>query len=173
MTTLNVHFNPNFITQSLALFEFIKTNIQWDERMRARKTASFGVPYNYSQIDYPIEPMPDYLNLIAQKIESELGFLPNNCLLNYYPDGQSSMGFHSDSSVELELGTGVAILSLGSNRPIVYQYKVDRSIEYIIDLPSGSLLYMSKAIQDDWVHAIPKQGNVGERISVTFRKIKA
>lgn len=172
MTTLNIHLNPTFIPNSLALFELIKANVVWDERMKARKTASFGVPYNYSQIDYEVLPMPKYLHTIAQQIEMELGFLPNNCLLNYYVDGNSSMGFHSDSSVELVEGTGVAIVSLGSTRPIVYQYKADRSIEHTIDLPSGSLLYMSKAIQDEWVHAIPKKAEIGERISVTFRKLK-
>ncbi|MFT5096791.1 MAG: alkylated DNA repair dioxygenase AlkB, partial [Psychrobacter okhotskensis] len=41
------------------------------------------------------------------------GYLPNNCLVNYYLDGSSKMGFHSDDTSQLADGTGVAILSLG------------------------------------------------------------
>lgn len=100
-----------------------------------------------------------------------LGFAPNNCLLNYYEDGQSSMGFHSDSSEELVEGTGVAIVSLGSERAIVFRSEADRSREFSYVLPGGSLLYMSQAIQTQWLHAIPKVEHAGPRISMTFRAI--
>ena len=139
--------------------------------MRARKTASFGVAYNYSQIDYPVVPMRPDLDVICHQIQHELGFLPNNCLLNYYLDGDSSMGFHSDSSEELAPGTGVAIVSLGAVRSIVYRSKSDRHVQVDYPLPSGSLLYMSDDVQQHWLHAIPKAADVGERISLTFRQI--
>ena len=46
--------------------------------MKARKTASFGAAYNYSQITYPEEDMPKLINDMCQKIKAQLGFLPNN-----------------------------------------------------------------------------------------------
>jgi alkylated DNA repair dioxygenase AlkB len=100
-----------------------------------------------------------------------LGFVPNNCLLNFYEDGNSSMGFHSDSSEELESGTGVAIVSLGSVRNLVFRSKVDKSVEYAYPLQPGSLVYMTKEVQDHWLHAIPKLVGAGPRISLTFRSI--
>lgn len=166
-----IHFNPNFLEQPQALFEHLLHSVHWDDRMKARKTASFGVAYDYSQMSYAAAPMPQELEAVAREIEGELGFLPNNCLLNYYADGSSSMGFHSDSSEELVPGTGVAIVSLGSKRSIVFRNKADKSQEFAYALPSGSLLYMSKEIQDHWLHAIPKVEDAGERISLTFRAI--
>lgn len=107
-----------FVDDPDALFTALKTGVAWDERMKARKTASFGVSYDYSQIAYEEAPMPALLEALCVRLEGELGFKPNNCLLNYYPDGKSSMGFHSDETDGLADGTGVAIVSLGSVRTI-------------------------------------------------------
>ena len=139
--------------------------------MKARKTASFGVSYDYSGMTYPQTVMHPALEPICKAIENELGFLPNNCLINYYPDGNASMGYHSDSSEELKEGTGVAIVSLGSARHIFYRSKQNKELKHEYSLKSGSLLYMSKDIQGNWMHAIPKERDVGERISLTFRLI--
>lgn len=151
------------------LFAYLRSNVQWDERLRARKTASFGESYNYSGMTYPKVSMLAELEPVCARIQSELGFLPNNCLLNYYPDGQSSMGFHSDATEELAEGTGVAIASLGAERQVVFRNKQDRSHEVSYGLPGGSLLYMPKELQFEWLHAIPKAPGAGPRISLTFR----
>lgn len=166
-----LHLCPHFLAHPDRLWAYLHTSVAWDERMKARKTASFGVAYNYSQMRYPAVPMPEPLAEVARDIHAELGFLPNNCLLNYYLDGDSSMGFHSDSSEELAKDTGVAIVSLGSVRSIVFRSKADKAQEFSYPLANGSLLYMNQAIQEHWLHAIPKAEGVGERISLTFRAI--
>lgn len=169
MNDFSILLNTNFLKNPENLFGNLIKNIDWNERIRTRKTASFGAPYNYSQITYPATPLPTELAQIAQQLHLTLGFLPNNCLLNYYADGNASMGFHSDNHAELAKHTGVAIISLGSTRTIVYQHKHNRQIEYRYELPSGSLLYMSAELQQNWLHAIPKMPNTGARISLTFR----
>lgn len=161
----------DFLPDPGNLFSLLRDTVTLDERMRARKTASFGVSYDYSQISYPETPMHPNLVHVCHGIEGKLGFRPNNCLMNYYPDGSSAMGFHSDSSEELAPGTGVAIVSLGAERPIVYRNKADRTIEHVYPLAAGSLLYMSQEMQAEWLHAIPKAEGCGERISLTFRHI--
>ncbi len=171
MSAPTVRFEEQFLSRSQELFLRLKHSVTWDERQKARKTASFGIAYNYSQITYPETAMPTELEAVCRQIEAALAFLPNNCLLNYYEDGLSSMGFHSDSSEELAPGTGVAIISLGDVRSIVFRSKADRSVEFSYPLPSGSLLYMTKQTQEHWLHAIPKAPNAGERISLTFRAI--
>ena len=171
MQAPSIYLKPDFLPAPDSLFDQLKDEVVWDERMRARKTASFGVAYDYSQISYTPTPMPDFLQRICRVVESELGFLPNNCLLNFYTDGNSTMGFHSDSIDELAEGSGVAIISLGSLRHIAYRSKQDKSQEFLYPLQPGSLLYMSAAIQGDWLHAIPKETVAGERISLTFRKM--
>lgn len=166
-------FIPDFFPGHRALFDRLMSEVQWDERIRSRKTASFGVSYDYSGMAYPETAMPDFIDAVAKRIHTEpaSGFLPNNCLLNYYPDGQSSMGFHSDSSEELADGTGVAIVSLGGEREIRFRHKQDRSDELSFQLLPGSLLCMSKALQAHWLHAIPKSEFAAPRVSMTFRRI--
>jgi len=41
-------FVSDFIPNHQELFDVLVNETIWDERMKARKTASFGVPYNYS-----------------------------------------------------------------------------------------------------------------------------
>ena len=161
----------SFVREAEELFDHLACSVAWDERMRARKTASFGVSYDYSQISYPEAPMPALLKAVASDIEAAIGFRPNNCLLNYYPDGDASMGFHSDSSDELAQNSGVSIVSLGAARSIVFRLKADRGVEHAIELTSGSLLHMPNAIQAEWLHAIPRAPGAGPRISATFRRL--
>jgi len=164
-----VTLTPRFVPDGDALFAELQTGIPWDERLRARKTASFGVAYNYSGMVYPEVPMHPKLIPLCARLQEVVGFYPNSCLLNYYPDGLSSMGFHSDSPEEFAEGTGVAIISLGAEREIVFKNKTDRSIKQVYSLPTGALLYMPKEVQSDWLHAIPKKPGAGPRISLTFR----
>lgn len=171
MNSPPIYFEPEFLASQQALFSELSSSVKWDERMRARKTASFGVAYNYSQMLYAATPMPEQLLGIAKNIHRLVGFLPNNCLLNYYETGRSFMGFHSDSTEELSAGTGVAIVSLGSARSLIFRSKSDKNIELEYPLPSGSLIYLNKETQDHWLHAIPKTEEVGDRISLTFRSI--
>lgn len=161
-----------FLENSDALFCEIQDSVEWDQRMKARKTASYGVPYNYSGITYAERAMLPCLLPLCDQLERKLGYRPNNCLLNYYPDGKSTMGYHSDSTKELVEGTGISIVSLGAARSISFRSKaeVDRVISY--ELPTGSLMHMDAETQDDWKHALPKARDAGPRISMTFRLIR-
>ena len=167
----NVVVVPEFLSEPELLFQDLVRFVRWDERLRARKTASFGVSYDYSGMTYPEVEMPSSLAEVGRLVGRELGFEPNNCLLNYYLDGESAMGFHSDSTEELAAGTGVAIVSLGSEREMKFRYKLDRSHEVGRTLQAGSLLYMTGEFQAHWLHAIPKAPGAGPRVSLTFRRI--
>jgi alkylated DNA repair dioxygenase AlkB len=162
---------PGFVSNHEELYEQLVAGVPWDERMRARKTASYGVAYNYSWMTYPTVAMHPLLVPLVDRLEPKIGYRPNNCLLNYYPDGGSTMGFHSDSEEEIVPGTGVAIVSLGAERSITFRSKHNEQAEYSYPLPGGSLLYMPPQFQQDWQHGILKQENTGGRISLTFRRL--
>lgn len=166
-----ITFIEKFIPQHIELYHNLEMSVNWDERMRARKTASFGVAYNYSQINYPFQEFTEELKNLIEKIDNVLGFEPNNCLINFYLDGQSKMGFHSDQTDILSAGTGVAIISLGETRTLRFRNISDRSLIKDYALPSGSLIYMTNEVQDEWQHAIPKANTDKGRMSLTFRKI--
>jgi alkylated DNA repair dioxygenase AlkB len=162
----------NFIDNPTQLFNHLKETVQWDERMSARKTASFGVAYNYSQMSYPFQEFTPELNAILEQIDKTLGFKPNNCLINYYLDGKSRMGFHSDQTDILYENTGVAILSIGETRTLRFRNIENKDLKKDFELPSGSFFYMTNAVQDEWQHSIPKSDTENGRMSLTFRKMK-
>jgi alkylated DNA repair dioxygenase AlkB len=164
----------DFLSDSGDLYEDLAASVTWDTRIRARKSASFGLPYNYSGIEWPAAPFPDAVAELFPRIAAEVRFEPNNCLANFYEDGKSTMGFHSDSTEELEPGTGIAILSLGAERTITFRRADDKAVCESHRLPSGSLLWMCSEMQTDWRHAIlADEAATGGRISLTFRRMKA
>lgn len=161
---------PNFINTGV-MFDYFKNNVNWDESMKARKTASFGVAYNYSQIKYTRKKFDTTLSFLINRIEDVLKFKPNNCLINYYLDGKSKMGYHSDQIDILYEGTGVAIISLGETRIIRFRRIDDKSITKDFELKDGSLFYMTQEVQKTWNHCIPKSSTEESRMSLTFRHI--
>ncbi len=146
--------------------------LDYDKSMKARWTASFGKSYDYSGKTYPYVPMPRFLDDLIPGIMDYVGFEPNNCLINLYHDGSSSMGYHSDNTKILSTRTGVVIISVGS--PRILRFKNKNSAHNIVDytLNTGSLFYMDDTVQNDWLHSIPKSVGAGPRISLTFRDIR-
>ncbi len=173
MTEPEVTICPNYLSPIFAteLYRQLCDRIQWDERMSARKTACFGLSYNYSGVSYENKPMHQLLQPLCTQLAETLGFEPNSCLINYYIDGRSKMGFHSDEIDNLEDGTKIIIISLGTERKLSFRSKADYTQRRSYQLPPGSLLYMSQHTQEFWSHAI-KRANVPDgRISLTFRRI--
>lgn len=165
----DIEIDEAFLPNHGELFAHLVATVRWDDSMAARRTASFGRPYNYSQISYPEVPMFPALVPVADLLATRVGFQFNNCLLNYYETGENTMGFHSDDTTGLQPNTGVAIVSLGSVRNITYRNKETPAIEASFAIQPGSLLYMDDTVQTKWVHAIKKQKDAGARISLTWR----
>ncbi|MDQ6470133.1 alpha-ketoglutarate-dependent dioxygenase AlkB [Flavobacterium sp. LHD-80] len=163
----------NILQDSTTMLYHLKNNIDWDNSMISRKTASFGIPYNYSNVYYARNEIPDFLEVLINVVKSSNGFMPNNCLINFYYDSNSKMGFHSDQIDILYKNTGIAIFSFGSSRTMRFKNKSDFNIIYDILLENNSYLYMSQEIQKEWLHSIlPVDiGEKNERFSITFRKI--
>ena len=166
-----ITFIAHFLPESTQLFDHLAQSVEWDERMSARKTASFGVAYNYSQISYPFQEFTPELIALLDSIESQIGFRPNNCLINYYLDGSSKMGWHSDQTDILAPGTGVVIVSLGATRSLRFREIAHKENKVDFPLPSGSLIYMTQQVQALWQHAVPKADTDQGRMSLTFREI--
>ncbi|MBW3635716.1 MAG: alpha-ketoglutarate-dependent dioxygenase AlkB [Armatimonadetes bacterium] len=167
-----VIFVERFVPDAHGLLRSILTQTKWDERLHARLTASFGAPYNYSNMTYPEVPMPSPLQEVCEAINGRLGFKPNNCLINNYVEGTSTMGFHADSIEELAPQTGVAIVSLGETRTLTFRRTQQREVRWECPLPQGSLLYMPPEVQLEWQHGVLKQAGAGQRLSLTFRALQ-
>lgn len=166
-----ITYIENFIDKPEALFDYLSANVNWDERMSARKTASFGKAYNYSQMAYPYQAFLPELQTIIEVLKPVIGFEANNCLINYYADGSSKMGYHSDQTDILEVGTGIAIVSVGATRTLKFRNINDPELFLTYELTAGSLVYMTQEIQTRWQHAIPKSTTEQARMSLTFRQM--
>lgn len=165
----------NILKDSKTMLYHLKNDIDWDNSMISRKTASFGIPYNYSNINYAKNKIPEFFDDLISIVKSSNGFLPNNCLINFYYDANSKMGFHSDQIDILYKNTGIVIFSFGSSRILRFKNKSDSNIIYDIFLENNSYFYMSQEIQKEWLHSIlkDKSDEDNERFSITFRKIIA
>lgn len=168
--SLDIHYVADAIPTADADFAYLTSEVAWLDGMRARQTASFGLPYNYSGQSYPTRPMPTVIAAIAERARVMAGHSFNNCLCNRYETGANSMGFHSDSYEGLVESSRIAIASFGAARILVFRTK-DRRHRADIVLEHGSILFMTRATQLAWMHAIPRDLTDGCRISVTLRLI--
>jgi alkylated DNA repair dioxygenase AlkB len=173
MVSPEIKIYPEYIPPAAAteLYDRLCAPIDWDERMSARKTACYGFSYDYSGVSYEDKPMHSLLLPICDRLLATLGFMPTSCLINFYPDGRSKMGFHSDEVANLAPDTGIAVISLGAERNLSFRSTRDYNVRSSVLLPHGSLLYMSLATQTDWSHAIKRTNIHDGRISLTFRQI--
>ena len=133
-----------------------------------------GLTYKYSGIQLKPTPWTDHLDELKSKVNAAAYTEFNSALLNYYRDGQDSMGYHQDNEPELGLNPVIASLTFGASRIFQLKHITDKSIKRKdIPLKSGSLLIMAGATQHYWKHQIPKTKiPIGPRLNITFRVIK-
>ncbi len=142
--------------------------------------------YSYSGLKLKPTSWNEKLLFIKEKIENVIDNLEpteinsttkfNSVLLNWYRDGQDSMGWHSDNEKELGQNPLITSLNFGATRRfLLRQTEIINSKREKIEfsLTNGSLLIMAGQIQHFWQHAVPKESKINEdRINLTFRNIK-
>lgn len=168
----DIEITNDFLPEQETLFRALIGSVEWDQRMRARKTASFGVPYRDAQIDYDAQPLPDALAKVRDDVAEQLGWEPNHLLLDYFPQRRSATGMHVEKVEHLDPDTGIAIVSLGATRIMVFE-RIEDGYMCGRELPPGSLMVMDLPTQALWRHGMPARPGVGPRINITFRKLVA
>lgn len=186
LTKPEFQYYPDFIKADEAelLFETLKSNVNWEQRSikmfgktipQPRLTAWYGdagISYTYSGLLWEALPWTPELLQIKAKLEMLTGESFNSVLLNYYRDGNDSMGWHSDDEKELGHNPVIASVSLGAVRKFQVKPKKGEGNLKSYFLENGSLLVMLGDFQELWKHALPKDKKVLQgRINLTFRKI--
>ena len=82
-----------------------------------------GCEYTYSGKSLKRFEFPNFLLNLRMLIEKKVNSNFNSVLANLYRDGQDSMGLHADDEKELGNEPVIASISLGENRPIIFQNK--------------------------------------------------
>lgn len=143
--------------------------------MQPRLTALFGdteVPYSYSGIQMEAWKWLDPLTLIREKLKDYCETEFTHVLLNYYRDGQDSMGWHRDNEASLGKNPTIASVSLGASRTFQIRHYANKAPKLNLELGHGSLLIMAGESQHFWEHQLPKTKKVlGPRVNLTFRKL--
>jgi alkylated DNA repair dioxygenase AlkB len=141
-----------------------------------RLTAWYGEPearYRYSGKLHEPRPWPPLLDEIRQCVVKEVGQPLNAVLLNYYRDGQDSMGWHSDAEPELGRDPLIASLNLGGSRRFDLRRVGSTRIGHSLMLEHGSLLVMRGPTQHHWQHQVAKtRRSCAPRLNLTFRLIR-
>jgi len=130
--------------------------------------------YRYSGLIHQPLPWTPLLAEVRQQVEEVVGQPLNGVLLNYYRDGNDSMGWHSDDEAELGRNPLVASLNLGGTRRFDLRRKGRSRIEHSMPLAHGSLLVMRGPTQHHWQHQVAKTRlPCAPRLNLTFRLIRS
>lgn len=128
--------------------------------------------YTYSGLTLLPHPMTEELTALLDRIKTVSDHDFNCVLLNLYRDGADSNGWHADNEKELGKHPLIASYSFGASRFFHFKHRKIKEQRHKIELHHGSLLMMEGAMQEHWLHQIPKTKKPMEpRINLTFRKI--
>lgn len=181
-----IYYAADFLQNDEAwiFFERFKQEIQWRQeslRMYGREipfprlTSWYGDPgkcYKYSGVLREPLPWTETLLQLKERIENAITWDCNSVLLNYYRHGSDSMSWHADNEKELGMNPIIVSINLGATRKFQIKHNITgEKKEYFLE--HGSLFLMAGEMQHFWKHQLPKTKNmVGERINLTFRKIR-
>ena len=181
-----LRYYQNFLSSEVAdhYYEALLKNIPWQQdnvkvfgkvyaqpRLTSLHSNTLDT-YTYSGLTLKPYPMiPELLELLYQ-IQRICNHDFNCVLLNLYRDGADSNGWHGDNEKELGKQPQIASFSLGASRFFHFKHRRIKEEKYKMELHHGSLLLMEGAMQEHWLHQIPKTKKpMQPRINLTFRKI--
>ncbi len=129
--------------------------------------------YGYSGVRLTPCPWHPTVDHIHRRVFELVGVRFNSVLINYYRNGQDSVAWHADDESELGDAAVIASVSLGAERIFELKQKHHKPPKkYRLTLRNGSLLVMAGAMQQHWLHQLPKvEGLAKARINLTFRNI--
>ena len=170
-----VDLRPGWLTGSGMVFERLVQTVPWRAEKRHMYDKVVAVPRLLCFYGEDA-PLPDPVLTAAREALNahygpELREPFRTAGLCLYRDGRDSVAWHGDT-----IGRGrtedtlVAIVSLGTPRPLLLRPRVEAGGSLRFELGHGDLLVMGGSCQRTWEHAVPKTSQpVGPRISVQFR----
>lgn len=141
------------------------------QHLEPRLTAWFGPAYRYANIQWDASNFPPHLEHMCSNVSDFCKFAFNSVLINFYRNGDDSMGWHRDNEKELD-HQFIASLSFGSSRTFKVRDRATKT-SLNIELEHGSLLIMEN-MQINYEHALPKRTKLNSpRLNLTFRRIRS
>ena len=144
------------------------------EREERRKTAwlsnNKGLTFEYSGKSMIPQSIPTFLESIRLSLKSDFGIDFDGVLINYYSNGDSSMGYHSDP-IDNKWSNQFIILSIGGSREFIFRENEEKKNKIRYQFEDGDLIYMFDDCQEKFEHCVKKSKNdTSDRISLVFKK---
>jgi alkylated DNA repair dioxygenase AlkB len=170
-----VDIQRGWLTGSAALFGRLVEAVPWKAERRRMYDRTVDVPrllcFYGEDATLPDRSLDACRDALTAHYREELGEPFRTAGLCFYRDGRDSVAMHGDT-----IGRGssedtmVAIVSLGTARPLVLRPRDGGSAPLRYNLGHGDLIVMGGSCQRTWEHGIPKSARpTGPRISVQFR----
>lgn len=139
-----------------------------------RKTAWLSnnskLTFTYSGKTMSPRPIPKFMELIRLKLVEEFGIDFDGILVNYYENGNSSMGYHSDP-IDNKWSNQFVIISIGAQRDFIFRNREDKNLKISYDFQDGDLIYMFDNCQEQYEHCVKKcKADYNDRVSLVFKK---
>ena len=164
-----------FVGGADQLFAALRHDVPWRAERRQMYDAIVDVPrlLRFYGDDEPL-PHPalgQARDALSAHYADELGEPFTTAGLCLYRDGHDSVAWHGDRiGRSRDQDTMVAILSVGSPRPLMLRPRNGGAATLRLPLGHGDLVVMGGSCQRTWDHAIPKTTKeVGPRISIQLR----
>ncbi len=170
-----VDVRPGWLAGGDALVEALLHDVPWRAERRQMYDSVVDVPRLLSfygegeRLPHPL--LVTAREALSDHYEPELGERFVSAGLCLYRDGRDSVAWHGDRiGRSTSEDTMVAILSVGSPRPLVLRPRDGGAATVRLPLGHGDLVVMGGSCQRTWDHAIPKTAkDVGPRISIQYR----
>ena len=170
-----IDFLPGWLAGADELFGRLRTVVPWRAERRRMYERVVDVPrllcFYAEDEELPDPLLAEARDALNDHNAAELGERLVTTGLCLYRDGRDSVAWHGDTTGRgSREDTMVAILSLGTPRPLLLRPAGGGAPTLRHDLGHGDLLVMGGSCQRTWQHAIPKSARpTGPRISIQFR----
>jgi alkylated DNA repair dioxygenase AlkB len=165
-----------FVEQADKWFARLGEELPWEpevvtmrgkEHVLTRKTVMFGVKYDYNPTAPAGQKWTPLILELKSLVEALTGQTYEQAACNFYPDGGTGIGWHSDKK-HPEM---IVSVSFGAVRAFRLAPIGSATATYSIELAHGSLLLIPGKVNDAYKHMVPESRRVTEaRINITFRR---
>jgi alkylated DNA repair dioxygenase AlkB len=134
------------------------------------------MPYSFSGMRLVAEPVLPTLvqTCLAYAREHAPDYAYNGALVNWYMDGNDSIGFHSDDEKDMDPEAPIFSFSFGGVRTFEIKAKNETVISGMkIRTMPGLVIIMGGNMQKEFLHGIPKEKNAEPRINITIRAFQS
>ena len=148
---------------------FINNNFNCKELRGTKWMSDNKMTLEYSdKIMQPICLTPT-IKKIRDMLYDKFNIYFDSVLLNYYPNGNIGMRYHSDP-IGNKWDTNFMIVSFGGARKLIFREIKDIDTKYSFNMNNGDCIHMFDNCQDLYQHSVRKQKNGLPRISLVFKK---